>query len=98
MPGSVHSIGVEAQIKGSASTSSGRITIDRKDSIPMFRPHRLIRFSRRRDERGMSTAEYAVGTIGACSVGGLLVQIAQSDWFGDFMKNFFDKIPSILPF
>lgn len=54
--------------------------------------------SRRRDERGMSTAEYAVGTIGACSVGGILVQVAQSDWFQGLVKDVFDKIPSILPF
>ncbi len=59
--------------------------------------HRLFT-SRRRDERGMSTAEYAVGTIGACSVGGILVEVAQSDWFQNVVKGIFEGIPSILPF
>ena len=59
--------------------------------------HRLFT-PRRRDERGMSTAEYAVGTIGACSVGGILVEVAQSDWFQNVVKGIFEGIPSILPF
>lgn len=51
-----------------------------------------------RDETGMSTSEYAVGTIGACTIGGVLVKIGQSEWFGDLVKGVLDKIPSILPF
>lgn len=46
----------------------------------------------------MSTAEYAVGTVGACSIGGILVKIAQSDWFGDLLKGLFERVPDILPF
>jgi len=52
----------------------------------------------RRDERGMSTAEYAVGTIGACTVGGVLVKIGQSEWFGDLVRDVLSHIPDILPF
>jgi len=51
-----------------------------------------------RDERGMSTSEYAVGTIGACTVGGVLVKIGQSEWFGELVRDVFEKIPDILPF
>lgn len=51
-----------------------------------------------RDEQGMSTSEYAVGTIGACTIGGVLVKIGQSEWFGDLVRDLFDKIPGILPF
>jgi hypothetical protein len=51
-----------------------------------------------RDEVGMSTSEYAVGTIGACTIGGVLVKIGQSEWFGDLVKGVLEKIPSILPF
>ncbi len=51
-----------------------------------------------RDEAGMSTSEYAVGTLGACTIGGVLVKIGQSEWFGDLVKGLLDKIPSILPF
>lgn len=52
----------------------------------------------RRDERGMATAEYAVGTVGACTVGGVLIQVANSDWFQDIFQGLFSKIPSFLPF
>lgn len=54
---------------------------------------------RRRDaEQGMSTSEYAVGTLGACTIGGVLVKIGQSDWFGDLLQDVISKIPSLLPF
>jgi hypothetical protein len=51
-----------------------------------------------RGEAGMSTSEYAVGTLGACTIGGVLVKIGQSEWFGDLVKGLLDKIPGILPF
>ena len=53
---------------------------------------------RRRAERGMTTAEYTVGTLGACTIGGVLVKIGQSEWFGDLVKDLINKIPDILPF
>lgn len=49
-------------------------------------------------ERGMSTAEYAVGTLGACTIGGVLVKVGQSEWFGGLIKDLIFKIPDILPF
>lgn len=52
----------------------------------------------RRGETGMTTSEYAVGTLGACTIGGVLVKIGQSEWFGDLVKDLLDKIPSIVPF
>ncbi len=58
----------------------------------------LARRTRRTAERGMSTAEYAVGTLGACTVGGVLVKIGQSDWFGDLVKSVISRIPELLPF
>ena len=33
----------------------------------------------RDDEQGMSTAEYAVGTVAVCGLGGLLIQLLKSD-------------------
>lgn len=51
-----------------------------------------------RDDRGMSTVEYSVGTLGACTVGGVLVKIGQSEWFGDLVKSVIDNIPDLLPF
>ena len=53
---------------------------------------------RRRAERGMTTAEYTVGTLGACTIGGVLVKIGQSEWFGDLVKDLLNKIHDILPF
>ncbi|MFZ0140431.1 MAG: DUF4244 domain-containing protein [Aeromicrobium sp.] len=56
------------------------------------RPHR-----RHHAERGMTTAEYTVGTLGACTVGGVLVKIGQSEWFGDLVKSLLEKIPGLIP-
>lgn len=53
---------------------------------------------RRKAEGGMSTAEYTVGTLGACTIGGVLVKIGQSDWFGDIVKGLLNQIPGLLPF
>ncbi|TCI96865.1 DUF4244 domain-containing protein [Aeromicrobium sp. IC_218] len=58
----------------------------------------LHRLRQRRDELGMTTAEYTVGTLGACTVGGVLVKIGQSEWFGDLVKDVIGKIPDLLPF
>lgn len=33
----------------------------------------------RRDERGMTTAEYAVGTVAVAGLGGLLIKLLSSD-------------------
>ncbi len=51
-----------------------------------------------RDERGMTTAEYAVGTVGACGLAGVLLQIAQSDWFGALVQDIIGRIVNWLPF
>ena len=51
---------------------------------------------RRRDERGMTTAEYAVGTVASCGFAGLLVQLLKSDWAGGLLKNVVDSAVSWL--
>jgi hypothetical protein len=51
-----------------------------------------------RDEKGMNTAEYAVGTVGACGFAGLLYQILTSGWGQSLLQNLFDKITDVLPF
>jgi hypothetical protein len=58
----------------------------------------LKKAQRLRAERGMTTAEYTVGTLGACTIGGVLVKIGQSEWFGDLVKDLINKIPDLLPF
>jgi hypothetical protein len=57
---------------------------------------KLIR-NLRRAERGMTTAEYTVGTLGACTVGGVLVKISQSEWFGTLVQGLLEKIPGLIP-
>jgi hypothetical protein len=52
----------------------------------------------RRDDRGMTTAEYTVGTLGACTIGGVLVKVGQSEWFGGLVEDLINKIPDLLPF
>jgi Protein of unknown function (DUF4244) len=50
---------------------------------------------RRDDERGMSTAEYAVGTVASCGFGGILYTILTSDWAVDAIKSVFEKALSL---
>jgi hypothetical protein len=50
---------------------------------------------RLRNELGMSTAEYAVGTVGACGFGGLLYELLTSDWAQSLLQSIFEKALSI---
>ena len=46
----------------------------------------------------MTTAEYAVGTLGACSIAAVLIKLAQTQWFGDLVKELLGNIPGIAGF
>ncbi len=46
----------------------------------------------RRDDTGMTTAEYAVGTVGACGIAGVLMTLVDSEWFGDLIKSIFEFV------
>jgi hypothetical protein len=63
-----------------------------------FLKARSARFSRHRDDAGMTTAEYAVGTVSACGFGGLLYQLLSSDFGKQLLEGIFDKVTSLLPF
>jgi hypothetical protein len=52
----------------------------------------------RRGERGMNTAEYAVGTGAACGFGGLLYTILTSDFGKNLIEGILDKVTGLLPF
>ena len=54
--------------------------------------------SRIRDDAGMTTAEYAVGTVGACGFAGLLYQLLTSDFGRQLLQHLFDKVLALLPF
>jgi hypothetical protein len=38
-------------------------------------------------QEGLSTAEYAVGTVAVCGLGGLLVKLLTSTWFFDLLQR-----------
>jgi len=63
------------------------------------RDHHLPEHQQRRhSEAGMTTAEYTVGTLGACSVAAVLIKIAQTPWFGDLIKSLLENITGIAGF
>lgn len=43
----------------------------------------------RRRERGATTAEYAVGTLGAATCAAVLVRLGADDWFLDQLRELF---------
>jgi len=47
---------------------------------------------RRHDERGMATAEYAVGTVATVSFVGIILAIIQSDEFRSFLWSLMQLI------
>lgn len=58
----------------------------------------MIETMRRRisSDEGMTTAEYAVGTVAACGFAGTLLELLNSDWVQELLKsvisNAFDLI------
>ena len=61
--------------------------------------HQLVpTTSRIRTEEGMTTAEYAVGTVSACGFGGLLYQLLTSDFGQNLLEGIFNKVTGLLPF
>ncbi len=50
------------------------------------------------NESGMTTAEYAVGTVSACGFGGLLYELLTSSFGQNLLQGIFDKITGLLPF
>jgi len=51
-----------------------------------------------RSEAGMTTAEYAVGTVSACGFGGVLYTILTSDFGQNLLEGLLESITSLLPF
>ncbi|NLW13278.1 MAG: DUF4244 domain-containing protein [Trueperella sp.] len=44
------------------------------------------------EESGMVSAEYAVGTVATTSIAGILVWLAQQDWFREGLATIFKAI------
>ncbi len=49
------------------------------------------RLGRLRSERGMTTAEYAVGTVAACGFGGILYKLLTSEPIQDLLGSVIEK-------
>ena len=58
----------------------------------------LIKTQLTKNEAGMTTAEYTVGTLGACSIAAILIKLAQTPWFGDLVKGLLGNIAGIAGF
>ncbi|WP_308164827.1 DUF4244 domain-containing protein [Nonomuraea sediminis] len=52
---------------------------------------RLIMYTTTNQERGMSTAEYAVGTIAACAFAALLFKVVSSPEVHDMLAKLIDR-------
>ncbi|MGJ9412750.1 DUF4244 domain-containing protein [Aeromicrobium sp. CF4.19] len=50
-------------------------------------PRAALRAAARRGEEGMTTAEYTVGTLGACTLAGVLAHLGADDWFLDIVRD-----------
>ena len=50
----------------------------------------------RDDEKGMSTAEYAVGTVAVCGLGGVLIKLLTSEDFVSLLWQVLSKAFSFL--
>lgn len=53
-------------------------------------------FLKRHDERGMTTAEYAVGTVATVSIVGVLLSIINNDGFRRFLLELIEAIIRII--
>ena len=61
---------------------------------PMTRPHPLQR--RRSDQRGITTAEYAVGTAAGAGLAGLLFKLLTGGFGEQLLRTLFDHVLSLL--
>jgi len=66
---------------------AGRSPASRKEVTSMRRALAALRD----DEQGMSTAEYAVGTVAACGFGGVLYKILTSDQVMSLLTKIIEK-------
>lgn len=48
------------------------------------------------EDKGMSTAEYAVGTVAVCGLGGLLIKLLSSGQVADLLWNVISSAFSFL--
>ena len=52
--------------------------------------------ARLRNQRGVTTAEYAVVTAAGCGFAGILIKLLTSDWGESLLKKLFDFFLSMI--
>lgn len=52
--------------------------------------------AKRRDEKGMTTAEYAVGTVATVSIVGVLISIINNPEFREFLLNLIEALLNLI--
>ncbi len=57
---------------------------------------KLVQTVRRHGQRGMTTAEYAVGSVAVATGVGVLITLVQQPWFGDLIKKLIEMILDII--
>lgn len=71
---------------------STTVSPDRPTSrSPRRRSNRWLRYAATNRERGMSTAEYAVGTIAACAFAALLFKVVSSPEVQEMLSSLIDR-------
>ena len=65
----------------------------RDNRSPRARFARTLQLLRR--DRGAATAEYAVVTVAAAGLGGILIKLLTSDWFQEILKTILNWIVRI---
>ena len=70
----------------------------RRSVLPVHRPVRSSRgrAARRRDERGITTAEYAVGTAAGAGLAGLLYKMLTGGFGDQLLTSLFDHVLGLL--
>jgi len=65
----------------------------RRSAVLLAAPSaRARRVRRLREETGAATAEYAVVSVAAAGLGGILIKLLSSDWFQDILKTVLETI------
>lgn len=56
----------------------------------------VARLRRRLDQRGVTSAEYAVVTAAGCGFASILIKLLMSDWGQNLLKTLFKMVLSVL--
>ncbi|YCK33090.1 DUF4244 domain-containing protein [Actinomadura sp. ATCC 39365] len=81
---------VEAEASHASSATSGGPT-GQSSRTSRWYPGKWITCAVANRERGMSTAEYAVGTIAACAFAALLFKVVSSPEVQEMLKSLIDR-------